>query len=251
MADEQSRRLRVEQGSKRVRGYARGELIFDTTRPVLVWEIPYFPTYYVAREDVIAELVASGDTKISPSSGEGELLDIKLNRDTVPNGALRYSESPIEDLRDLVRFDWDALDEWLEEDEPVYTHPRDPYTRLDILRSSRHVEVFIDGTKVAETHSPTILFETGLPTRYYMPLSHVRRDLLQPSTTETHCPYKGSASYFSVEVDGHIHEDFVWIYRTPLPESQKIAGLVSFYNEKVDLYVDGELQDRPQTKFSK
>ena len=251
MADEQSKRLRVEQGGKRVRGYARGELIFDTTRPVLVWEIPYFPTYYVAREDVIAGLVASGDSKMSLSRGKGELLDIKLDRDTVENGALRFSESPIEDLRDLVRFEWDALDEWLEEDEPVYTHPRDPYTRLDILRSSRHIEVSIDGTKVAETHSPTILFETGLPTRYYMPLSDVRRDLLQPSTTETHCPYKGSAKYFSVEIDGHIHEDFVWIYRTPLPESQKIAGLVSFYNEKVDLYVDGELQERPRTKFSK
>jgi uncharacterized protein (DUF427 family) len=122
---------------------------------------------------------------------------------------------------------------------------------LDILRSSRHVEVFIDGTKVAETHSPTILFETGLPTRYYMPLSDVRRELLQPSTTESDCPYKGTASYFSLEVDGHSYEDLVWIYRTPVPESQKIAGLVSFYNEKVDLYVDGELQERPRTKFSK
>jgi uncharacterized protein (DUF427 family) len=122
---------------------------------------------------------------------------------------------------------------------------------VDILRSSRHVEVLIDGTRVAETHSPTVLFETGLPTRYYMPLSDVRRDLLQPSATETHCPYKGAAKYFSVEIDGHIHEDFVWIYRTPLPESQKIAGLVSFYNEKVDLYVDGELQERPKTKFAK
>src|SRR5918996_1236346 len=209
MADEQSRQPRIEQGSKRVRGYARGELIFDTTRPVLVWEIPYFPTYYVAREEVIAELVASGDTKISPSSGEGELLDIKLNRDTVPNGAVRYSESPIEDLRDLVRFDWDALDEWLEEDEPVYTHPRDPYTRIDILNSSRHIEIVVDGVKVAETHKPTILYETGLPPRFYMPLTDVDTELLTPTDAHTYCPYKGTSGYFSLTIGDNVHKDFV------------------------------------------
>lgn len=252
MADEQGRRpLRIERGGKRVRGYARGDLVFDTKRPVLVWEVPYFPTYYVQQEDVVAGLVPNGGIKRSSRRGDGELLDIKLSRASVENGALRFPESPVEDLRDLVRFEWDALDEWLEEDEPVYTHPRDPYTRVDILRSSRHVEVFIDGAKVAETNGPTLLFETGLPIRYYMPLSDVRRELLRSSSTETHCPYKGTAAYFSVEVNGQIHENLVWIYRTPLPESEKIAGLVSFYNEKVDLYVDGELQERPKTKFAK
>ncbi len=222
---------------------------FDTVKPVLVWEVPYYPTYYIREEDVLAGLVANGGTKRSPSRGEAELLDIKVNGSSVENGALRYPDSPIEDLRDALRFDWSALDEWLEEDEPVYTHPRDPYTRVDILHSSRHVEVVVDGVKVAETHKPTILFETGLPPRYYMPLSDVRGKLLSPSSTETHCPYKGTANYFSVEVNGRIYEDLVWIYRTPLQESQKITGLVSFYNEKVDLYVDGELQERPKTKF--
>lgn len=244
-------RLRIEEGDKRVRGYARGELIFDTKRPVLVWEVPYFPTYYIPEHDVRVGLVASGGTERSASRGEGESLDIKLNRASVEGAALRYPDSPVEELRNLVRFQWEALDEWLEEDEPIYTHPRDPYTRVDILRSSRHVEVVVDGVKIAETHRPTILFETGLPTRYYMPLSDVRRDVLRPSSSQTHCPYKGAASYFSVEVNGRIYEDLVWIYRTPLPESQKIAGLVSFYNEKVDIYVDGELQERPKTKFSK
>lgn len=243
-------KMRVEQGDKRIRGFAAGELVFDTRRPVLVWEVPYFPTYYIPEADVLVGLVATGDTKRSSRRGDGEMLDVKLNGDSLHEAALRYPDSPVEKLRGLIRFEWDALDEWLEEDEPVYTHARDPYTRLDILRSSRRVEVIVDGVKVAESRSPTLLFETGLPTRYYIPISDVRPGVLRPSDSQTHCPYKGTATYFSVEVDGKTHEDIVWIYRSPLPESQKIAGLVSFYNEKVDIYVDGELQARPKTKFS-
>jgi uncharacterized protein (DUF427 family) len=245
------RHLKVEPGQKRVRGYVEGELIFDTKQPRLVWELPYFPTYYVPEQDVRAALVANGEIKRSPSKGEGELLDIKVNRRVVPSGAVRYPGSDIEELRTLVRFEWDSLDEWFEEDEPIYTHPRDPYTRVDILHSSRRVEIVVDGEKVAETSKPTILFETGLPPRYYIPLTDVRTEMLTPSQKETHCPYKGRANYFSLEVGGEVYEDLVWIYRTPLPESQKIAGLVSFFNEKVDVYVDGELQERPRTKFSK
>lgn len=242
-------RVRIERGQKRVRGYLGGELVFDTREPRLVWEVPYFPTYYVPESDVAVGLVASGETKRSPSRGEAELLDVKVNGALAHNAALRYPKSPIEELRSLVRFEWSSLGEWLEEDEPIYTHPRDPYTRVDILHSSRHVEIVVDGVKVAETDKPTLLFETGLPTRYYLPLSDVRTELLTPTQKQTHCPYKGTASYYSLEVDGKVYDDFVWIYRSPLPESQKIAGLVAFLNEKVDLYVDGELQDRPQTKF--
>ena len=103
---------------------------------------------------------------------------------------------------------------------------------------------------VAESHQPRILFETGLPPRFYLPLSDVALDKLVPSTSETQCPYKGTATYWSLEVDGRRYDDIVWTYRSPLPESQKIAGLASFYNERVDLYVDGALQERPRTPFS-
>jgi uncharacterized protein (DUF427 family) len=120
---------------------------------------------------------------------------------------------------------------------------------VDILVSSRHVRVEIDGVTVADSRQPRILFETGLPPRYYVPLTEVRMDLLRPSDTRTHCPYKGTASYWSVDTGRAVHNDIVWIYRAPLPESQKIAGLACFYNEKVDLYTDGELQERPQTHF--
>ncbi len=164
--------------------------------------------------------------------------------------ALRYPDSPIESLRGLVRLDWAAMSEWFEEDEPVYTHPRDPYSRVDILASSRHVRVEIDGVTVADSGQPRILFETGLPPRYYLPLTDLRMDVLRPSDTQTHCPYKGMASYWSVDTGQAVHTDAVWIYRTPLPESQKVAGLACFYNETVDIYLDGELQERPRTHFS-
>jgi uncharacterized protein (DUF427 family) len=111
------------------------------------------------------------------------------------------------------------------------------------------VRVELDGVTVADSPRPHILFETGLPPRYYLPLPDVRMDLLRPSDTSSHCPYKGTASYWSVDTGHRVHQDVVWMYRTPLPESQKIAGLACFYNEKVDLYVDGELVRRPHTKF--
>jgi uncharacterized protein (DUF427 family) len=242
-------RVRFERSRKRVRAYLGQELVLDTARPLLVWEVPYYPAYYVPVGDVRAELVATGEVEHSPSRGDADLYDVKVARATAPGAARRYRDSPIEELRDLVHVKWSAMEEWLEEDEPVYTHPRDPYTRVDILASSRHVEVRVDGVVIAESRQPRILFETGLPPRFYLPLADVRMELLTPSDTETHCPYKGAARYWHLEVDGTRHDDFVWMYRAPLPESQKIAGLVSFYNERVDLYLDGELQDRPRSPF--
>jgi uncharacterized protein (DUF427 family) len=243
-------RVRIERSQKRVRAYLGPDVVADTTRPLLVWEVPYFPTYYVPVGDVRATLVPTGGVEHSPSRGDAELYDVKVSDRTAPAAAQRYANSPIEELRDAVHIDWQAMDEWLEEDEPVYTHPRDPYTRVDILASSRHVEIGVDGVSLAESRQPRILFETGLPPRYYLPITDVHRELLTPSDTVSHCPYKGSASYWHVNVNGARYRDFVWTYRTPLPESQKIAGLVAMYNEKVDLYLDGELQERPRTHFA-
>jgi uncharacterized protein (DUF427 family) len=241
--------VRVEQGAKRVRAYLEGQLVADTTRPFLVWEWPYFPTYYIPASDVHADLVSTGTTEHSPSRGDGEVYDLKVGSATAEAAALIYPDSPLEALRSLVRLNWNSMTEWLEEDEPVYTHPRDPHTRVDILASSRHVRIELDGVTVAESGQPRILFETGLPPRYYLPLTDLRIDLLRPSDTQTHCPYKGTASYWSLDTGQEVHEDLVWMYRTPLPESQKVAGLACLYNEKVDLYLDGELQERPRTHF--
>jgi uncharacterized protein (DUF427 family) len=240
----------VEASQKRVRAYLAQELVADTAGPLLVWEVPYYPTYYIPSSDVRAELLPTGGVEHSPSRGDAQVYDVKVARTTAPRAAHRYPESPISEIQDAIRLEWTAMDEWLEEDEPVYVHPRDPYTRVDILASSRHVRVVVDGETVADSHRPRILFETGLPPRFYMPLTDVRLNLLTPSQNESHCPYKGTATYWHLDVNGHHYDDFVWMYREPLPESQKIAGLVAFYNEKVDLYVDGVLQERVRTKFS-
>ena len=242
--------VRVEQGAKRVRAYLAGRLVADTMHPFLVWEIPYYPAYYLPLADVLAELEPTGKTEHSPSRGEATVYDVRVEGAVAEGAAKRYLDSPLTALRDLVRIDWPAMDEWLEEDEPVYTHPRDPYKRVDILASSRHVRVEVDGVTVADSVRPHILFETGLPPRYYLPLPDVRAELLVPSDTSSHCPYKGTAGYWSVDTGRGVHPDLVWIYRAPLPESQKVAGLACFYNEKVDLYLDGELQPRPRSHFS-
>ena len=247
---EKTRGIRVEQGPKRVRAYLAGELVADTLRPVLVWEWPYYPTYYIPAEDVRAELVPAGQTEHSPSRGEGQVYHIKVAGAAADGAALRYPDSPIEALRDLVRLDWQSMSEWFEEDEIVYTHPRDPYKRVDILASSRHVRVELDGVTVADSRQPRILFETSLPPRYYLPLTDVRMDLLRSSDTQSRCPYKGTAAYWSVDSGTRVHKDVVWIYRTPLPESQKVAGLACFYNERVDIYLDGERAPRPKSPLA-
>ena len=245
-------RIRVEHGEKRLRAYLGGEVVADTSRPLLVWEAPYYPTYYFPVSDMRVALLDADDgaTARSPSRGEGRILTVQAGGKEARGAALRYEDSPIRELREAIRLDWAAMDAWFEEDEEVFTHPRDPYTRVDILPSSRHVRVEVDGATIAESASPRLLFETGLPVRYYLPKTHVRLDLLAPSDTVSHCPYKGQAEYWSVRAGEEVHADLAWSYRTPLPESQKIAGLVAFYNEKVDIYVDGVIEERPVTKFS-
>jgi uncharacterized protein (DUF427 family) len=242
--------IRVEHSRKRVRILLAGELVADTTSPMLVWEIPYYPTYFIPAADVRAKLVPYG-TDADKLLGEAEVLSVEVpGGATAVGAARRYPASAARQIHDAVRFEWSAMSEWLEEDEPVYTHPRDPHTRVDILASSRHVRIEIDGVTVADSTSPRILFETGLPPRYYLPLTDVRTELLRPSDSVSHCPYKGTAAYWSVDTGTNVHKDLVWIYRAPLPESQKVAGLAAFYDEKVDVFVDDVHQRQPHTKWS-
>jgi uncharacterized protein (DUF427 family) len=238
-------RVRIEPTTKRVRACFGDTAVFDTSRPVLVWEGPHLPVYYVPIADVVdSALISSDRTERSPSRGLARFWSVRGGDRVARDAARQYPDSPFEALRDLVRFDWDAMDAWFEEDEEVFTHARDPHHRIDILRSSRHVEVIVNGVIVADTHRPTLLFETGMPTRYYLPLTDVRPDLLRQSSSTTSCPYKGTAAYWSLDVDGERLEDVVWTYPTPLPEGSRIAGLACFYNERLDIRVDGVLQDR-------
>ncbi len=242
-------RVRVEASGKRVRVMLGGEIIADTKSPLLVWEKPYYPTYYLPEADVRTEvLVDTGETRRSPSRGEAAQFQVKVNGSE--GTAYAYREPKIEELAGHYAFVWNTMDHWFEEDEEVFVHARDPYTRIDILPSSRRVRVEIDGVTVADTSNASFLFETGLPVRYYIPKVDVRMDLMTPTDTRTDCPYKGTARYWSAQVDGETYEDILWGYDAPLPESQKIGGQVSFYNEKVDIFVDEEPQSRPDTKFS-
>lgn len=243
--------VRVETGQKRVRVMFGGETVADTVRPLLVWEKPYYPTYYIAGDDTQRDLlVPTGMSERSPSRGDAERYSLKVSN-RVAEGAVGHRlESPIAELADTYTFDWNAMDHWFEEDEEVFVHARDPYTRIDALHSSRHVRVEIDGVEVADSTRSVILFETGLPPRYYFPKTDVDMRRLTPAETSTACPYKGYARYWSVRVGDSVHRDAVWGYDAPFIESAPIAGRVAFYNEKVDIWVDGQPQERPSTVFS-
>ncbi len=247
MTTEQRGRVRVEPGAKRVRAFLGGGGVVATPAPLLVWEAPTHPTYYLPVADVRAELVPTGAVDHSPSRGDGEVLTVRTPSSEAPGAAVRYKDSPFEELRDHVRLDWAAMDAWFEEDEQVYTGVRNPYTRVDILPTSREVAVSLKGVELARSTRAHALFETGVPVRWYVPWPDVRMDLLAPSPTITHCPYKGDAVHFSArpvtEGDDGV-DDMAWSYPTPLPESERIAGLVAFYDGKVTVTVDGVVQGR-------
>lgn len=141
------------------------------------------------------------------------------------------------------------MDQWFQEDEPCYIHPKDPFKRIEIVPSTRTIRVDIDGHTIAESSNVMMLFETLLPTRYYLPKTSVNWRYLVPSITTSGCPYKGEANYYDVVVQDKVHKDAIWWYKYPALESGAITGRVCFYNEKVDVFLDGVLQERPKSKF--
>ena len=162
------------------------------------------------------------------------------------------TQSPITALTGTVRIEWSGLDGWFEEDEQVFVHPRSPYVRVDALRSSRVVRVELNGVPLAETNSPVLLFETGLPTRYYVPRTDLRLENLVPSESVSECPYKGTTSgYYSAVVDGEVHQDVAWTYDFPTRQVLPIAGLVAFYQEKVTISVDGVAVTMPPARHAR
>jgi uncharacterized protein (DUF427 family) len=228
-----------------------GQVVVDSNDVLYVWETPYYPQYYFPLRDVLSgALEPTATVSRSPSRGPGSHYTVRGGNRVAVDGARRHAESPIEELRDRVRFDWGAMDSWFEEDVEVFVHPRSPHTRIDALISSRIVRVEMNGIVLAESHRPTFLFETGLPRRTYFPKVDVHMELFIPTQTSSMCPYKGTARYWSVRPEITDAVDVAWSYPTPLPESAPIAGLVAFYDERVDLFVDGVQQPRPHTPFS-
>jgi uncharacterized protein (DUF427 family) len=209
---------------RRIRARRGGATVLDTLRAFYVWEVPYYPAYYLPVEHVDPALLALDSTQT-------------------------FESGP---FAGLAHVDWHAVDAWFEEDEEVFGgHPRSPYARVDAIRSSRRIRVEIDGVVLAESTAPVLLFETGLPTRHYIQRTDIDFSHLERTGTTTYCPYKGTTSdYWSARIGDALHEDIAWSYAYPSPQVLQIAGLVAFYDEKIDTFLDGEPVARPRTKFS-
>jgi uncharacterized protein (DUF427 family) len=244
--------LRFEPTLRRVRTLFGGTTIADSKAVMLMLENRRLAIYYFPIKDVREDLlVATGFKSTHAGKGEATFYSVKVGDRIAEKAAWRYLQPERPELKDYIAFYWDKMDTWFEEDDEVFVHPRDPYHRVDVLNSSRHIKIVVGGEVVAETRRPRLLFETSLPVRYYIPKVDVRLDLLTPTHTSTRCPYKGKASYWSVTVNGKEFKDIVWGYPAPIPECPKIENLLCFYDEKVDaVYVDGEKQERPVTPWS-
>ncbi|HVV24387.1 MAG TPA: DUF427 domain-containing protein [Pseudonocardiaceae bacterium] len=242
----------IEPVPRRIRAMLGGECVLDTTRALYVWEWPPYPQYYVPLADVRKDVLVDEDHVQRLKRGTARRHGVSAGGVTRSGVARVFGDDALEGLADTVRFDWAAMDEWYEEDERIFVHPRSPYTRVDAIRSTRRVRVELDGVVLAESSSPVMVFETGLPTRYYLNRTDVRFEHLEPTDTVTACPYKGQTSgYWSVRIGDQVHQDLAWTYDFPTRQLFPIAGLVAFYNEKVDTFLDDELLDRPDTHFSR
>ncbi|WP_028065521.1 DUF427 domain-containing protein [Solirubrobacter soli] len=236
--------LRYEPTEKRVRALLGADTAVDSTRALLVWEPRrVVPTYAVPEADILAAVTpapaadATADGILHPGipftthTASGEPLTI---------GGREHAGFRLSDLAGHVALDFRAFDAWYEEDEPIRGHPRDPYSRVDVRETSRPVRIELDGVVLAETTRARLLYETQISTRFYLPREDVKVELA-PSDLRTYCPYKGEASYFSFAGG----ENLVWCYEDPLPDAREITGLVAFWDERVDVYLDGELRPRP------
>jgi uncharacterized protein (DUF427 family) len=243
----------TESYPRRVRAFLDGVTVADSTRALLLLEAGHLPVYYFPPQDVATDRLEPTD-KVThcPYKGEASHRSVRVGDRVAGNAAWSYLDPLPErsDIQGYLAFYWDQMDAWFEEDDEVFVHPRDPYHRVDVLSSSRHVRVAVAGVPLAETHRPWLLFETGLPTRYYLPKADVRMELLVPTDSQTQCPYKGRARYWSAKLGDTVAEDLAWSYPFPIPECPKIENLVAFYNERADIWVDGELQPKPETPWS-
>ena len=243
----------VEPVPRRVRGLAGGRVVFDTIRAISVWESPRYPFYYIPLDDVDLGLLTGecdeGDEQ-QRGLGIAHSHGLQVGEQVRSGAAAVFGPDTDGAVANTVRFEFSALDHWFEEDEEIFVHPRNPYTRVDALRSRRHVRAEVEGLILAESDSTVMVFETGLPTRYYFDRTAVDFGHLQSSDTETACPYKGTTTaYWSVAVHDQLLRDLAWCYDFPTRQLLAIAGLVAFYNEKLDITIDGTLLERPTTPF--
>jgi uncharacterized protein (DUF427 family) len=248
--------LRYEPTPKRIRVAIDDNPVADTTNGVLVWEPRrVVPTYAIPAQDISAEL---RPTPTEPDAATPPILDPRIpftshttagqSYDVVIGDITRQSAGFQPDDPDLAQhivLDFAAFD-WREEDEPIVSHPHDPYGRIDTLRSSRHIRIEFGGDVLAESKRPVLLFETQLPVRFYLPPDDVTASLV-PSDTVSYCAYKGRASYFSLP---GVRDDIAWTYHEPLHDAVSVRDYICFFDERVDVIVDGRQRDRPTTPWS-
>ncbi len=260
--------LRVHPIRKWVRANVGERTVVDTRRARLVWEPRrVVGSYAVPEDDVAGELLVADDaaaaehpvsmeegppvldphTPFGAHTTPGTPLTIRSGDTALPGAAFRPDDP---DLAGYVILDWDAFTQWYEEDEPVMGHPHDPFDRIDCLRSSRRIQIAHEGVVLADTTRATLLFETPLPTRYYIPREDVAMHLLERTDSQTVCAYKGRASYWSARVGEAVLPDIAWSYEDPLHDAAPVRDLVAFFTERLDLTVDGEEQARPRTPWS-
>jgi uncharacterized protein (DUF427 family) len=263
--------LRHEPTAKRIRAELGGRTVVDSARALLVWEPRrVVPVYAVPVEDVTVELEPAEGAGVSADDSVGlRLPEMSARRVLDPSvpfavhsaegqpvtlrsgGAQAAAFRPADpDLAGHLLLDFAGFDRWYEEEERIVSHPRDPFHRVDVRASGRHVVVELDGQVLAESTRPRLLFETLLPTRYYLPVEDVTAELV-PSPTRTACAYKGEASYWTVRAGDLVAEDMAWSYEHPLPDAVEIAGLVAFFDERLDVVVDGVRRGRPVTPWSR
>lgn len=247
--------LDFEESPRRVRVKFGGETLVDTKRAMLLREAGHVPVYYFPPEDVRMEFLTPNDRHTRCSvKGEASYWDVAAGGKTAESAAWSYPD-PLAQSREIagyVSFYWNRMDGWYEEEDEIFVHARDPYKRVDVLQSSRHVQVTVGGEVVADSTSPRIVLETGHLIRYYLPREDVRADLLEPSDTRSQCPYKGKARYWSVRVGDEVFRDTVWSYEDTIAECPRIKDLMCFFNERVDaIHVDGERLEIPRTKWSR
>ncbi len=241
-------RYRILGCEKRIRVFLSGIAIADTRRALLFRPQAGPPHYGIPERDILHGVLESSRSRsVHPVLGGIRRWHVHSGEAMREDAAWSCTETSTgnSSLTGYVFFDWDAMDAWFEEDEEVRAHPRDPFTRIDTLSSSQPVRIEHRGMRIAESHRPVLLFETGLPVRYYLPKPDLSMNLLVPSDAKTHCPYKGEASYFSLVTGGTVVEDAFWCYEFPVAEALKIAGMVSFLPQSFDqVFIDDHLLTR-------
>ncbi|KAJ4477448.1 DUF427-domain-containing protein [Lentinula aciculospora] len=238
----------IEDCPKRIRAFFGGVFIVDTGKAKLVWEHKRYPQYYFPSSDLPSKFLDGGSKNILADGPT--TYDILVGDKRASEAVSVYGDSN-GNLAGLFKIGYNSMERWFEEDEQVFVHPKDPYKRVDVLQSSRHVRVEVHGIEVANTRMPRLLFETNLPVRTYIPQTDCKLELLVPSKLQTACPYKGIADYYHVQAtpDKRV-ENVVWWYQNPIVACAAISGYYAFYDEHVDIWVDGEKQSRPKTHFA-